>query len=114
MDYKWRSKLTPSFCPNSHLPSISGDVDEHDDNEGDEDSKLIGTISSLHATSPAAGVPATVVASLSAPCLPAVLPKFSVGGGTLHSPACTGLPLMGCAMEPGPAKAPGAALVHIG
>lgn len=101
-NYKWRSKLTLSFWPNSYLPSFSGDVDEHDDSEGDEDSKLItACLSSLHAASPAGP---TRMAGVSAPCRPGMPTKFStgVGGIVLHSPAGTGLPLIGCDMEPGP------------
>ena len=109
-NYKWRSKLTLSFWPNSYLPSFSGDVDEHDDSEGDEDSKLTTAFSSLHAASPAGSTRMAV----SAPCRPAI-PKFSMGGGTLHSPG-TGLPLIGCDTEPCPPPyGPGGlALVHIG
>ena len=67
-NYKWRSKLTLSFWPNSYLPSFSGDVDEHDDSEGDEYSKLTTAFSSLQAASPAGSTRMAV----SAPCRPAM------------------------------------------
>ena len=89
-------------------------MEEHDDNDGDEDSKLIGTFSSLHvASSPVR--PTTI--AVSAPSRLAAAPKLSiiVGGGILHSPGGTGLPLIGCDMVPSPpTKGPGLALVHIG
>jgi len=86
-------------------------VDEQEESEGEGDNKLIAAFSSLHAAaSPPAG-PTRVgwmIAVPPAPCRPD-MPKFSMavvvvaaGGGTLQSPAGTGLPLIGCDMEPGP------------